>query len=307
MTQLHRRMIFWGAVATLLILGVILQARADDTAALNGSVQRATLKSDRDGEIATEEEALLQELSCAISVIALQLPLAKKECERAIALSPQDPTGFKYRGIAYLLEHRFERAEADMKEAVRLDPEDSDSQAGYAQALNGQGRFSEAVARFGVALKLAPNDVRYLSARCWARGGEGKDFPAALRDCNLAIRLDPAYAVAFDSRAFIYLRLARHAQAIKDYSTSLRLQPERATALFGRGLAELHSGQTATASADIRQARRIDPEIDDVYILANVLQEGCRTEHGSCDLPLGLRNSFGAKTYLSVSYRKSAP
>jgi len=307
MTQLHRRMIFWGAIATLLILGVILQARADDGAPVSGSVQRATLKSDRDGEIATEEEALLQELSCAISVMALQLPLAQKECERAIALSPQDPVGFKYRGIAYLLEHRFERAEADMKQAIRLDPEDPDSQAGYAQALNGQGRFSEAVARYGVALKLAPNDVRFLSARCWARGGEGKDYPAALRDCNLAIRLSPGNAVAFDSRAFIYLRLAKNAQAIRDFSTSLKLQPDRATALFGRGLAELHSGQTTVASADIRHARRIDPEIDDIYILANVLQEGCRVTNGPCDLPTELRNSFAARGYLSVSYRRSAP
>lgn len=292
----------------LLILGLILQARADASAQLGGSVQRATLKSDRDGEIATEEEALLQELSCVVSVIALQLPVAKKGCERAIALSPRDPVGFKYRGIAYLLEHRFERAEADMKEAVRLDPGDPDSQAGYAQALNGQGRFSEAVARFGVALKLAPDNDRYLSGRCWARGAEGKDFPAALADCSRAIRLNPRNAVAYDSRGFIHLRLARPAQAIKDFSTSLKLQPGRATALFGRGLAELHSGQTAAASTDIRQARRIDPEIDDIYILGNVLQEGCRGGETPCELPAWLRlPSVAARNYLSVSYGTAGP
>lgn len=303
MTQFRRRAIFWTIVASLLVLGVVLQARAEDSAQMGGVAQAASLKSDRHTEIATGEEALLQELSCAISVITLQLPLAKKECERAIALSPQDPVGYKYRGIAYLLEHRFERAEADMKEAVRLDPADADSQAGYAQALSGQGRFSEAVARFGVALKLAPNDVRFLSARCWARGGEGKDYSAALRDCNQAIGLKPGDAVAFDSRAFIYLRLARNAPAIKDYSIALKLQPARATALFGRGLAEFRSGQAAKATVDIREARRIDPEIDDIYILTNVLQEGCRSGDGPCDLPAWLRpKSNAARTYLSVSY-----
>ena len=303
MTQFRRRAIFWTIVASLLVLGLILQARAEGSAGTRGSAQSVTLKSNRDAEITTEEEALLQELSCAISVIALQLPLAKKECERAIALSPKDPVGYKYRGIAYLLEHRFERAEVDMKEAVRLDPEDADSQAGYGQALSGQGRFSEAVARFGVALKLAPNDVRFLSARCWARGGEGKDFSAALRDCNQAIGLKPGNAVAFDSRAFIYLRLAKNGLAIKDYSTALKLQPGRATALFGRGLAEYRSGQAAKASADIREARRIDPEIDDIYILTNVLQEGCRGGDAPCDLPAWLRLKPNAsRTYLSVSY-----
>jgi len=307
MTQARRRIIFWSVVATLVIVGAILQAHAEHR---NGGAlqpQFASLKTDQNyDEYAGEEEALLQGLTCAIAVIAVQLPLAERECERAIALSPQDPTGYKYRGIAYLLEHRFERAEADLKIAAKLDPQDADSQAGYAQALSGQGRFSEAVARFGIALRLAPKDVRYLSSRCWARGGEGKNYSAALEDCNQAIRLRPRYAVAYDSRGFVYLRFGKDAQAIKDFSTALNLQPGRATALLGRGLAELHLGRATQASADIRQARKIDPEIDDIYILGGLLQEGCRSKDGPCELPERLRpRPFAAQPFLSVSYRKA--
>src|SRR5690242_7564617 len=171
MTQARRRVIFWGAIATLIIVGVVLQARAESRSRFTTQEQFMSLKNDSmDNEYATEEEALLQTLTCVVSVIAVQLPLAERECERAIALSPQDPLGYKYRGIAYLLEHRFERAEADLKKAAKLDPHDADSKAGYAQALSGQGKFSEAVAGFDAALNLAPKDVRYLSSRCWARG-----------------------------------------------------------------------------------------------------------------------------------------
>jgi hypothetical protein len=99
------------------------------------------------------------------------------------------------------------------------------------------------------------------------------------------------------------LRLAKNALAIKDYSTALKLQPGRATALFGRGLAESRSGQAAKAAADIREARRVDPEIDDIFILTNVLQEGCRSGGAPCDLPAWLRlKPDAARTYLSVSY-----
>ena len=303
MTQSRRRIVFWSIIATLIIVGAMLQARADSRARMTLPAQSENPKSDRDDVHAAEERALLQGFTCAVAVIGVQLPLAERECERAITLSPHDPIGYKYRGIAYLLEHRFERAETDLKEATRLDPQDADSQAGYAQALNGQGRFSEAIIGFGEALKLAPNDVRYLSARCWARGGEGKDFPAALADCNRAIQLKPRYAVAYDSRGFVYLRLGKDAQATKDYSTALKIQPRRATALLGRGVAEFHLGQITQAAADIREARKIDPEVDDIYILAGVLQEGCRSKGGPCDLPAFLRpNPFPARGFLSVSY-----
>lgn len=302
MSQSQRRIAFWGVVAVLLLVGTILQVRAG-----SHSMPPVSLNAGPSGEYATEEEALLQGLTCAVSVLALQLPLAERECERAIALSPEDPVGYKYRGLAYLLQHRFERAEADLKVAARLDPRDADSQAAYAQSLSGQARFSEAIARFDSALKLSPRDVRYLSSRCWARGGEGKNFPAALADCNRAIQLGPRYAVAHDSRGFVYLRLGKNAQAVKDYSAALRIQPDRATALLGRGVAEYRLGRAAKAAIDIQQARKIDPEVDDIYILAGVLQSGCRNKEGPCELPVWLRPSpFIRPTFLSVSYKNPA-
>lgn len=305
MTQARRRIIFWSIITTLIAVGAILQARAENPARGSLPAQLATLKIDKNNDFATEEEALLQGFACAVAVVAFELPFAERECERAIALSPEDPIGYKYRGIAYLLEHRFERAEADLKEAARLDPGDADSQAGYAQALSGQGRFGEAIARFDIALELKPKDARYLSSRCWARGGEGKDFPAALKDCNQAIHLKPGNAVAYDSRGFVYLRLGKDAQAKKDYSTALKLRPGRATALLGRGIAEFRLGQATQSAADIHAARKIDAEVDDIYIVAGVLQEGCRSAWGPCDLPVWLRpQPFTPRPFLSVSYRK---
>ena len=306
MTQARRRIIVWSVIALLIVVGAILQARAAGESTARAVIPHAGGEQGEEAERTNEEAALLQGLSCAIATISFQFSLAEKACERAIALSPEDPVGYKYRGFTYLLEHRFERAEIDFRNAVRLDASDSDSQAGFGQALSGQGRFGEAIARFGIALNLSPKDARYLSARCWARAAEGRDFPAALRDCNLALRSKPHFGVAYDSRALVYLRMGSNAQAMRDYSTALNFEPHRASALFGRGLVKIRLGRITQGSMDIREARRIDPEIDDLYVLTGALEQGCLDNGNSCSLPNDLRpTSQPARSYLPVSYRKA--
>ena len=310
MPRLLRQAAFWAAIGGLVLLGTRLRANSEparDAGPSNAAAYSSPSRPapSRDAGMSRAEEALFQSLKCAVSLLSFQLGAAEADCGEAIDLSPQSPVGYKFRGFAYLLEHRFERAESDFREAVRLDPKDSDNQAGYAQALSGQGRFGEAVARFDAALKISPRDIRYLSARCWARAGDGKELAAALKDCNLALKLAPRSAVAYDSRGLVHLRMGKDIEAGKDYSQSLTLQPGRSTALFGRGMAELHQGLLPAAHTDIALARRADPEIDDIYILVGVLSPGCRDSRGSCELPDDLRNrrpQFPPK-YLSVSYQ----
>jgi tetratricopeptide (TPR) repeat protein len=299
MTQARRRIVFCTVVLFLIAAGAILQANAEgDRATDSGPATAAS----PDLQQQKSEEAVFQSLSCAVSLVGFQLALAEKSCSTAIELLPDDPVGYKYCGLTYLLQHRFERAEMDFRDAVRLDPKDPENQAGYAQSLSGQGRFGEAIPRFGIALAMAPRDVRILSARCWARAGEGKDLPGALRDCDLALKLVPHHSVAFDSRALVQLRAGRYREAVSDYSSSLKWQPNRATALFGRGVAEIRLNRTAAARKDLFLARQSDPEIDDVYIMVGVLETGCRGGQGACSLPKKLRAApRTASEYLSVS------
>ncbi len=302
MTQARRRTLFWIIVILLIAAGTILQVKADGIPKPDSS-KPAAPPSDLQEQRSLE--ATLQSFTCVISVVRFQLATAEKSCGSAIDLRPDDPVGYKYRGLTYLLLHRFERAEMDFRDAVKLDPKDPLAQAGYAQSLSGQGRFGEAIPRFSIALAISPLDVRILSARCWAQAGEGKNLPGALKDCNLALEIKPHDAVALDSRALVHLRAGRYRAALSDYSSSLEWRPGSATALFGRGLAELRLNRTTAASKDLLSARQHDPEIDDIYILAGALEAGCREDQGNCSLPKELRilPRSGSK-YLSVSLRK---
>lgn len=301
MTQARRRIVFWIVVLLLVAVGAILQVKAEGIRRPD-SDGPTTPSSDLEKQ--KSEEAILESFTCVISVADFQLTIAEQSCGAAIDLLPDDPIGYKYRGLTYLLQRHFERAEMDFRNAVNLDSKDPETQAGYAQSLSGQGRFDEAVSRFSIALAISPRDVRILSARCWARAGQGKNLVGALKDCNLALKIKPHNSVAFDSRALVHLRAGRYGAAISDYSSSLKWQPGRATALFGRGLAELRLSRTTAARSDLLLARQYDPEIDDTYILVGVLEPGCRDDRSACSLPNELRipPQISSK-YLSVSLR----
>jgi tetratricopeptide (TPR) repeat protein len=304
MTQARRRIVFWIVILSLIAAGIILQAKAGGIQRPNSGPFAPPALQER-----VSDEATLQSFVCVISVVGFQLRSAERSCSAAIDLRPDDPVGYKYRGLTYLLQHRFERAEVDFSSAVKLDPKDPETQAGYAQSLSGQGHFDEAIPRFSIALAMSPHDVRILSARCWARAGQGKDLAGALEDCDLALAIKPRNSVAFDSRALVHLRAGRYEAALSDYSSSLQWQPGRATALFGRGLAELRLDRLAAARKDLLSARQHDPEIDDIYILVGVLESGCRDGQGICSLPKTLRTPpQTVSNYLSVSlHEPSAP
>jgi Tfp pilus assembly protein PilF len=293
MSQSFRRTLVWTIIAILLLLGAMLQLKAAPVVASPDDVAKQKA-----------QQAIAQAFVCSMSLLTFHLPQAETECGRTIDLLPDSPLGYKFRGFAYLLEHRFERAETDLREAVKLDPRDADNQAGLGQALSGQGRFDEAIERFSAALEIQPREIRYLAARCSARAGQGVNLSDALADCNLAIKLSPHSAVAYNARGLVYLKKGQNARAIHDYSASLALDKNQPSALFGRGIAEWHKDQLTPAKSDLSLARQSDPDIDNTYVLLGVLEGDCATGGNACSLPKALRRLPQGKTspYFSVSY-----
>ncbi|HWC64125.1 MAG TPA: tetratricopeptide repeat protein [Rhizomicrobium sp.] len=204
-----------------------------------------------------------------------QFRLAEAACSRAIDFDAKEASAYELRGYAYLLEHRFERAEKDFQAALRLRSNDDQIFAGYAQSLSGLGRFDEAVAQFDKAIALAPRNAAYLSARCWARAGTGTGLDRALADCNAALALAPGSAGPLNGRGLVELRLARYEAAIADYTASLAASRHQPSALFGRGLAKLAIHQRGAGRADIIEAREADSEVDSLFVTLGVLTAEC--------------------------------
>src|SRR6266702_2336800 len=261
-------------------------ARALETVSLKSGVDRNSVPLEEQYPVA--RRAIDVFLAACLSALANGNPTnAEQMCSRAIAFDPLSETGYKLRGYAYLIEHRFERAAADFQVALKMRPDDAENRAGYGQSLNGLGQFGQAVSEFARAVSLSPAIAAYHNGLCWARAGTGRNLRTALGDCNRALVLAPGTPGPFNSRGLVKLRMGKLKEAVADYDASLAVKPVQPSARFGRGLARLLLHQTLDGISDISEARRVDPDIDELFIGLGVLSRQCRHGAGKCGCPAG--------------------
>jgi tetratricopeptide (TPR) repeat protein len=214
-------------------------------------------------------------LRCLWSYSIADYRSAVRECSWAIHVGPDNANGFKLRGMAHLAQGESASALADFDQAERIDPKDPEVFAARATLLRNQGRIDDAVGQMTRAIKIAPSEPSWWNARCWTRAIGGRALRLALADCNTALRLNPEFADALESRGFVYLRLERYRESVRDYDRVIEKRPDQATALFGRGVARLRLTDRG-GRADLARARALSPAIDDVFARYGIAAPGPR-------------------------------
>lgn len=86
------------------------------------------------------------------------------------------------------------------------------------------------------------------------------DPDKALTYLTEAIRLDPKFPEAYNSRGALYFSLGKYHLAIEDYTQAIRLDPKYATAYTNRGVARRMLGQLDEAISDYTEAIHLDPQ-----------------------------------------------
>jgi len=100
-----------------------------------------------------------------------------------------------------------------------------------------------------------------LNSLCWKKATAGILLESALKDCTDALRINPDYAPAIDSLAFVKLRLGKLNEAAGLYDRALKISPMAASYL-GRALAYRGLGDKDKAQADRSAAMRQDVRIE---------------------------------------------
>jgi tetratricopeptide (TPR) repeat protein len=219
---------------------------------------------------------------------------------KAIALAPAEPRYLLQRANAYLGSDHDAAAAADVAAAIKLKPDDIEALLMHAglglrrddpdmaavvadldvadrAALPASGerlalgelyveanKPDRAVPQYTQWIKNHPDDVRKpeaLNGRCWARALAGIELPAALSDCNAALRQRPGDTSILDSRAMAELRAGDLDKALADYDTVIAKQPKSAWSLYGRGVAKQRKGDAAGAKADFEAAAAVAPKL----------------------------------------------
>jgi tetratricopeptide (TPR) repeat protein len=196
-----------------------------------------------------------------VRLAARQPVLAMADLDEALKRKPDDPEALMRRGELYLSTRDPVRAKADFDAAMKLAPTDSSliAQAGNAYAR--AGLYEPAIHELDTWIAAHPRDEdlpRALTSRCYARATWGKELPAALADCDAAVRKDKTSEV-MATRGLVLLRMGRLDEAIVQYTAAIKAQPRAAPALYGRGLAELKKGQKTQGDADVAAAAAIAP------------------------------------------------
>ncbi len=103
--------------------------------------------------------------------------------------------------------------------------------------------------------KEQPRNAAAWNGLCWVTITTGGEPDKALEQCNAAIRLNPRFAHAFDSRGLVNLKLGDFDHALSDYDAALKLCPRLASAAYGRGIAKIKRGDFAGGSEDVVMAK----------------------------------------------------
>jgi tetratricopeptide (TPR) repeat protein len=186
------------------------------------------------------------------------------DCNRAIQVDPDRATAYNARGTIQRASGHIDAAIADYSYAIRLKPGDPVSYVNRSVAYSYKEDFERAIRDTAVALKLKPDYPVALNDRCWYRAILEKGLPAALADCNEAIKREPK-ASYFGSRALVYLRLAEYRMALDDSNTAIKLgfaEPQdTASSYLIRAIAKQHLGDVKGSTDDAKKAAEMDAEI----------------------------------------------
>jgi tetratricopeptide (TPR) repeat protein len=174
--------------------------------------------------------------------------------DRAIALKPSLARHYVLRGEAFAALGDNARALADFEQAIRLEPGNNPF-AYHARGaiLRRNGNFDGAIASHDQGLRINPADAFGFASRAYASSEKG-EHDRALADADEALRIAPGSAYGFLVRGLIFSRKGNFARAVADLDETIRLSPKDARAYLWRGLAHEQSGDTFRASADFQAA-----------------------------------------------------
>jgi tetratricopeptide (TPR) repeat protein len=119
--------------------------------------------------------------------------------------------------------------------------------------------YDLAIANYTEAIRLNPQYADAYNSRGLAYRNKG-DYDRAIADCTEAIRLNPQYADAYNNRGLAYYYKKDYDRVIGDYNEVIRLNPQFAIAYNNRGVAYYYKKDYDRAIADYTEAIRLNPQ-----------------------------------------------
>jgi len=224
---------------------------------------------------------------------------AKSALEAALKVRPGDVDALLELGLAHAAGQESSRAVFVLAQARQKAPKRPDILLALARAAEDAEYFGDAALAFDEYLELQPGDDTArrdrarVCGRTETRREEGlkelawyiekhagdprahydlahltweKSPEQALEQLAAAVRLDPGFAAAHVSRAWLLQRLGRAAEAVPHLETAVRIRPNDLRGLDQLGLAYLTLDKPSEAEKFLRRALAISPQDPEVLL-----------------------------------------
>jgi len=122
------------------------------------------------------------------------------------------------------------------------------------EASAGAHKYDEAIADYDMAIRLRPDYAEAYNDRGHAYHWKGGNAHQAIADFTRAIELRPDYPTAYNNRGVVYLAGGDAARGIADFDRALELNPTFRNAHVNRGNARLRLLRVGPALDDFHRA-----------------------------------------------------
>ena len=195
---------------------------------------------------------------------ASELAGRKGDIDAALALDPLFEQALIMRALLELDAERYGNAVNAYATAIgavsATDPVRSTLLLGRGEANLRLGEHARANADFDAAREVSTTP-RQLNTMCWRLATRNVALQKALSACDAAIAQAPTMAAAFDSRAFVLLRMERYRESVAAYNAALKLDNRMGASQYGRGIAKRRLGDMRGGDADLKAALEIEGNI----------------------------------------------
>ncbi len=133
-----------------------------------------------------------------------------------------------------------------------------------------KAEYNQAIKLLSQAIKINPNYSSAYNSRGDAYYRLG-NYEKSQQDSTAAIRHNPKDANAYYDRAFSLYLIGEFNGAIIDYNQAIKLNPEYANAYYGRGLARYEIKENRKAITDLNQALALKPKFAKAHLQLGIV------------------------------------
>jgi tetratricopeptide (TPR) repeat protein len=211
-------------------------------------------------------------------------------------LTPMAQTGALDDAFKAFYEGRYDEALSYLSQVLFIEPRSAQAHFLMGECFRMQWKLQEALEQYELAIALDPNyALSYYGRAMWSKqNNPDNDYD---KDLTRAINRDPDFIDGYIERAYFYGRRNNWVDALTDLERANQIAPENAFVLIRLGRAQIKNNKADSALDNIIRAQIIDPTILEGYLALGEAYDALKL-YSQALTPLGISTIYDPEEIL---------